>query len=71
MILSALCVGMALIAEPGYFFALAVVFAVIAWWRRESARNGVLNVAVGALTIGFVAMIAAIAYYFVMPLFVS
>lgn len=62
---------MALVTEPGYFFALAIVFAAIAWWRRESARDGVLNVAVGALTIGFIAMVAAIAYYFIMPLFVS
>ncbi|MGB3676728.1 MAG: hypothetical protein WA988_20035 [Candidatus Nanopelagicales bacterium] len=65
---TAICVGIAMLFQPTIFITLAVVFGFTAWWRRESARQGIFTVAVGALAAGLVLALLSIVVFFVQNL---
>ena len=63
VMLATVCLGIAMIFEPPVFVTLAVVFGLTAWWRRESARQGILTVAVGAFALGMLFVFFSIVVY--------
>ena len=63
VMLAAVCVGIAMVFEPAIFVVLAVIFGLTAWWRRESARQGILTVAIGAFALGIVFVFFSIIIY--------
>lgn len=65
VMLAAVCVGIAMLFEPAVFIALAIIFGFTAWWRRESARQGLTTVALWALGVGLVLVVLSIVVYIV------
>lgn len=65
VMLAAACLGIAMVFQPPIFVALAVIFGFTAWWRRESARQGLVMVALWALAAGLVLVVLSIIVYFV------
>ncbi len=63
VMLAAICLGIAMLFEPAAFVALALVFGITAWWRRESARQGVITVAFWAIAAGLVLVLFSIVFY--------
>ncbi|MGA9148115.1 MAG: hypothetical protein WBZ04_11195 [Candidatus Nanopelagicales bacterium] len=68
VMLAAICLGVAMVFEPTVFVTLAVVFAATAWWRRESARQGIFTVAFWALAVGLVLVLFSILVYVIQTL---
>ena len=68
VMLAAVCLGIAMIFEPTVFVTLAVVFAATAWWRRESARQGIFTVAFWALAVGLVLVLFSVLVYVIQNL---
>jgi len=68
VIATAVCVGIAMVFQPTVFLALAAVCGFTAWWRRESARQGIFTVAVGALAAGLVLVLLSIIVFIVQNL---
>ncbi len=68
VMLAAICLGIAMIFEPVVFVTLAVIFGLTAWWRRESARQGILTVAIGAFALGMVFVFFSIIIYIIQNL---
>ncbi len=63
VMLTAVCVGIAMVFEPTIFITLAVIFAFTAWWCRESARQGIFTVALAALAAGvFLSLLSIVVY---------
>ena len=68
VMLAAVCLGIAMIIEPTVFVTLAVVFAATAWWRRESARQGIFTVAFWGLAVGLVLVLFSVLVYVIQNL---
>ena len=68
VMLAAVCLGIAMVFEPAIFVTLAIIFAATAWWRRESARQGIFTVAFWALAAGLVLILFSIVVYIVQNL---
>ncbi len=61
---AAVSTAVATVYNPAIFFRLAVLFAIIAVWRRESATKGMLTVALIAFAAGsFLAVMSALWFY--------
>lgn len=65
VMLAAVCVGIAMVTTPSVFLPLAAAFAFVAWWRRESARQGLIMVALWALIIGLFLVVLSIVVFIV------
>jgi len=61
---AAVSAAIATVYNPAIFFRLAVLFAIIAIWRRESATKGMLTVSLIAFAAGsFLAVMSALWFY--------
>lgn len=65
VILCAVFLGLALLTSTGLFVFGALVSAGLAWWRRESARAGLAQVAFWAFALGLGTVLLAIVFYFI------
>lgn len=65
VMLTAVCLGIAMVFAPMVFVTLAVAFGCTAWWRRESARQGIITVAFLALAAGLVLTVFSIVGYII------
>lgn len=63
VMLALVCFGMAVFIAPAAFVALGIGASGIAWWRRESARQGVLNTAFVAFFAGVALLLVSIVLY--------
>ena len=63
VMLALLAAGVGVFFHPALFFTLAVGAAATAWWRRESARQGILNTSFITLFAGLVLLLVSITLY--------
>jgi ABC-type Fe3+ transport system permease subunit len=63
VMLALVCFGMAIFITPALFVTLGVGSGALGWWRRESARQGVLNTAFVAFSAGVVLLLISIVLY--------
>jgi len=57
------CFGLALFTTPALFVTLGVGASGFAWWRRESARQGVLNTAFVTFFAGVALVLVSVVIY--------
>ncbi|MGV1036939.1 MAG: hypothetical protein ACOYD0_07905 [Candidatus Nanopelagicales bacterium] len=61
---AAVSAAIATVHNPAIFFRVAVLFAIVAIWRRESATKGMLTVALIAFAAGsLLAVMSALWFY--------
>jgi len=60
--------GLAVFVAPALFITVGIGSSVLAWWRRESARQGVLNTAFVAFFAGVALLLVSIVLYVIQNL---